>query len=286
MTSLAKGAGRRGIFLPAAMLLGYGFLYLPIVLLIVFSFTASALATVWAGFSTQWYVALFENDQLISAAKLSFGIAVVVATGAVILGTLAAYVLARFTRFKGRTSFSGMISAPLVMPEVIMGISMLLLFVGLEDTVGWPAGRGVQTIILAHITFTMAFVTVVIRSRLADLDRSIEEAAADLGAKPYEVFFLITLPMIAPALLAGWLLAFSLSIDDVVITAFVSGPSSTTLPLRIMSSVKLGVNPQINALATIIVAIVSVGTAIAGITIQRRERARVQARQVAEQAVG
>jgi putrescine transport system permease protein len=169
------------------------------------------------------------------------------------------------------------------MPEVIIGISMLLLFVGLEDTIGWPAGRGIQTIILAHITFTMAFVTVVIRSRLADLDRSIEEAAADLGAKPHQVFFLITLPMIAPALISGWLLAFSLSIDDVVITAFVSGPSSTTLPLRIMSSVKLGVNPQINALATIIVTIVSIGTAIAGLTVQRRERARVQARQTAEQ---
>jgi putrescine transport system permease protein len=283
MTSLAKGAGRPGLFLPIAMALGYGFLYLPIVLLIVFSFTASALATIWAGFSTQWYVALFHNEQLIEAAKLSFGIAVVVATGAVILGTLAGYVLARFTRFKGRTTFAGMISAPLVMPEVIIGISMLLLFVGLEDTIGWPAGRGIQTIILAHITFTMAFVTVVIRSRLADLDRSIEEAAADLGAKPHQVFFLITLPMIAPALISGWLLAFSLSIDDVVITAFVSGPSSTTLPLRIMSSVKLGVNPQINALATIIVTIVSIGTAIAGLTVQRRERARVQARQTAEQ---
>lgn len=284
MTSLAKAAGSRNIFLPVVMTIGYAFLYLPILILIIYSFNESQLVTVWAGFSTKWYAALLHNEHLIDAAKLSFGIAVVVATLAMTLGALAAYILSRFGAFSGRTMTSGMVSAPLVMPEVIMGISSLLMFVGLEQWIGWPAGRGVQTIIIAHVTFAMAFVTVIIRARLADLDKSIEEAAADLGARPVVVFFLVTLPMIAPALLSGWLLAFSLSIDDLVITAFVSGPGSTTLPLVIFSSVKLGLNPQINALATLIVALVSTGTLIAGITLHRRERARLSFRQVADQA--
>ncbi len=284
MTSLAKAAGSRNIFLPVVMTIGYAFLYLPILILIIYSFNESQLVTVWAGFSTKWYAALLHNEHLIDAAKLSFGIAVVVATLAMTLGALAAYILARFGLFSGRTLTSGMVSAPLVMPEVIMGISSLLMFVGLEQWIGWPAGRGVQTIIIAHVTFAMAFVTVIIRARLADLDKSIEEAAADLGARPVVVFFLVTLPMIAPALLSGWLLAFSLSIDDLVITAFVSGPGSTTLPLVIFSSVKLGLNPQINALATLIVALVSTGTLIAGITLHRREKARLSFRQVADQA--
>ncbi len=284
MTSLAKAAGSRNIFLPVVMTIGYAFLYLPILILIIYSFNESQLVTVWAGFSTKWYAALLHNDHLIDAAKLSFGIAVVVATLAMTLGALAAYILSRFGMFSGRTMTSGMVSAPLVMPEVIMGISSLLMFVGLEQWIGWPAGRGVQTIIIAHVTFAMAFVTVIIRARLADLDKSIEEAAADLGARPVVVFFLVTLPMIAPALLSGWLLAFSLSIDDLVITAFVSGPGSTTLPLVIFSSVKLGLNPQINALATLIVALVSTGTLIAGITLHRREKARLSFRQVADQA--
>jgi putrescine transport system permease protein len=284
VTSLAKAAGSRNIFLPVVMTIGYAFLYLPILILIIYSFNESQLVTVWAGFSTKWYAALLHNDHLIDAAKLSFGIAVVVATLAMTLGALAAYILSRFGMFSGRTMTSGMVSAPLVMPEVIMGISSLLMFVGLEQWIGWPAGRGVQTIIIAHVTFAMAFVTVIIRARLADLDKSIEEAAADLGARPVVVFFLVTLPMIAPALLSGWLLAFSLSIDDLVITAFVSGPGSTTLPLVIFSSVKLGLNPQINALATLIVALVSTGTLIAGITLHRREKARLSFRQVADQA--
>lgn len=284
MTSLAKAAGSRNIFLPVVMTIGYAFLYLPILILIIYSFNESQLVTVWAGFSTKWYAALLHNEHLIDAAKLSFGIAVVVATLAMTLGALAAYILSRFGAFSGRTLTSGMVSAPLVMPEVIMGISSLLMFVGLEQWIGWPAGRGVQTIIIAHVTFAMAFVTVIIRARLADLDKSIEEAAADLGARPVVVFFLVTLPMIAPALLSGWLLAFSLSIDDLVITAFVSGPGSTTLPLVIFSSVKLGLNPQINALATLIVALVSTGTLIAGITLHRREKARLSFRQVADQA--
>ncbi len=283
MTSLAKAAGRRSFFLPSVMALGYAFLYLPILILIIYSFNESQLVTVWAGFSTKWYAALLHNERLIDAAKLSFGIALAVATLAMTLGALAAYILSRFGAFPGRTLTSGMVSAPLVMPEVIMGISSLLMFVGLEQWIGWPAGRGVQTIIIAHVTFAMAFVTVIIRARLADLDKSIEEAAADLGARPVVVFFLVTLPMIAPALLSGWLLAFSLSIDDLVITAFVSGPGSTTLPLVIFSSVKLGLNPQINALATLIVALVSTGTLIAGITLHRRERARLSFRQVADQ---
>lgn len=284
MTSLAKAAGGRNLFLPAVMTLGYAFLYLPIIILIIYSFNESQLVTVWAGFSFKWYAALVHNEHLIGAAKLSFGIAIVVATLAMTLGALAAYILSRFGAFSGRTLTSGMISAPLVMPEVIMGISSLLMFVGLEQWIGWPAGRGVQTIIIAHVTFAMAFVTVIIRARLADLDKSIEEAAADLGARPVVVFFLVTLPMIAPALLSGWLLAFSLSIDDLVITAFVSGPGSTTLPLVIFSSVKLGLNPQINALATIIVAFVSTGTLIAGITLHRREQARLRFRHVADQS--
>ena len=225
--------GRRGFFLPTAMLLGYGFLYVPILSVIVYSFNESKLVTVWAGFSARWYGELLGNDQLLSAAWLSVRIAAVSATGATILGTLAGFCMARFKRFTGRTLFSAMVAAPLVMPEIIMGISMLLLFVGLEQTVGWPMGRGVMTVIIAHITFSMAFVSVIVQSRLSGMDRSVEEAAMDLGAKPPVVFALITLPLISPALLAGWLLAFSLSVDDVVITSFVTGPGATTLPLKI-----------------------------------------------------
>jgi len=257
-------------FLPLALGVGLAFLYGPIVLLVIYSFNESQLVTVWTGFSLKWYASLARNEQVLNAAKLSLGIAFTSATGAVILGTIAGFVLSRYKRFVGRTLFAGMISAPLVMPEVIMGLSMLLMFVGLEQVIGWPNGRGVETITIAHITFTMAFVAVIVQARLADMDASLEEAAMDLGARPAQVFFLITLPLIAPALVAGWLLAFSLSLDDLVMTAFVSGPGSSTLPLVIFSKVRLGLSPEINALATIIVAVVSTATLLAAIYTNRR----------------
>jgi putrescine transport system permease protein len=256
------------------MSLGFAFLYIPILSMVVFSFNESRLVTVWAGFSTKWYLELLQNDQIINAAKLSLKIAAINATGAVILGTLAGLALSRFRRFKGRTLMTGMTTAPLVMPEVITGLSMLLLFVAMEQIFGWPAGRGVTTITIAHMTFSMAYVTVVIQSRLSTLDESLEEAALDLGARPAKVFFLITLPIIFPAILAGWLLAFTLSWDDLVITSFVSGPGSSTLPLVIFSKVRLGVSPDINALATIMVTIVAIGIVSTGLYMQAQERRR------------
>lgn len=269
-------AGRTPWFTLAALLLGYFFLYGPIVSIIIYSFNESRLVTVWAGFSTKWYGELFRDDDMLGAAWLSLQIAVISATIATSLGTIAGFVMARFGRFSGRTLFSIMLAAPLVMPEVITGISMLLLFVGMQDAFGWPAGRGMVTLIIAHTTFTLAFVAVIVQSRLTDMDPSIEEAALDLGARPFKVFFVVTLPIISPALLSGWLLAFSLSLDDVVTSQFVSGPGSTTLPLVVFSSVKLGVSPEINALGSIIVLIVSLGTIATGITIARRERARLR----------
>jgi putrescine transport system permease protein len=266
--------GRRSFLVTTLMAFGFAFLYIPILSMIVFSFNESRLVTVWAGFSTKWYVELFQNEQIISAAKLSLRIAAVNATGAVILGTLAGFALSRFRRFKGRTLMTGMTTAPLVMPEVITGLSLLLLFVAMEHMFGWPSGRGVTTITIAHITFSMAYVTVVIQSRLSTLDESLEEAAMDLGARPWKVFAVITLPIIFPAILAGWLLAFTLSWDDLVITSFVSGPGSSTLPLVIFSKVRLGVSPDINALATIMVTIVAIGIVSAGLYMQRQERRR------------
>jgi len=256
------------------MAFGFAFLYIPILSMIVYSFNESRLVTVWAGFSTKWYVELVQNEQILNAAKLSLRIAAINATGAVMLGTLAGLALSRFRRFKGRTLMTGMTTAPLVMPEVITGLSLLLLFVAMEQIFGWPAGRGVTTITIAHMTFSMAYVTVVIQSRLSSLDESLEEAAMDLGAKPAKVFLLITLPIIFPAILAGWLLAFTLSWDDLVITSFVSGPGSSTLPLVIFSKVRLGVSPDINALATIMVTIVAIGIVTAGLYMQRQERKR------------
>ena len=266
--------GRRSFLVTTLMAFGFAFLYIPILSMIVFSFNESRLVTVWAGFSTKWYVELFQNEQIISAARLSLRIAAVNATGAVILGTLAGFALSRFRRFKGRTLMTGMTTAPLVMPEVITGLSLLLLFVAMEHMFGWPSGRGVTTITIAHITFSMAYVTVVIQSRLSTLDESLEEAAMDLGARPWKVFAVITLPIIFPAILAGWLLAFTLSWDDLVITSFVSGPGSSTLPLVIFSKVRLGVSPDINALATIMVTIVAIGIVSAGLYMQRQERRR------------
>jgi putrescine transport system permease protein len=265
---------RRPIFVPAMMIAGFLFLYIPILSLIVYSFNESRLVTVWGGFSTKWYGELFRNEQVLNAAWLSFKIAAMNATGATILGTLAGLALARFGRFRGRPLLTGMATAPLVMPEVITGLSLLLLFVAMEQIFGWPEGRGITTITIAHITFSMAYVTVIVQSRLATLDESLEEAAMDLGARPAKVFFLITLPIILPAILAGWLLAFTLSWDDLVITSFVTGPGSSTLPVVIFSKVRLGVSPDINALATILVLIVATFTVIFGVYMQRQQKRR------------
>lgn len=269
------------LFRLSALVFGFAFLYIPILSLIVYSFNRSRLVTVWAGFSTEWYGRLFENEQILEAAWLSLKIAAINATGAVILGTLAGLALARFGRFRSRSILSIMTTAPLVMPEVITGLSLLLLFVAMEQLFGWPAGRGVTTITIAHMTFTMAYVTVIVQSRLATMDDSLEEAAMDLGARPAKVFFLITLPIIAPALISGWLLAFTISLDDLVIASFVAGPGSSTLPMVIFSKVRLGVSPDINALATIMVLIVTIGVIIAGILMSRQEKARQRDMQMA-----
>jgi putrescine transport system permease protein len=242
---------------------GYAFLYIPLVSVIIYSFNDSRLATVWGGFSTRWYGELLQNQQVLDAAFLSLRIAVVTATLATLLGTMAGMALARFGRFRGRTLFSGMITSPLVMPEVITGLSLLLLFVSLQHLIGWPAQRGFSTITIAHTTFALAYVTVIVQSRLASMDESLEEAAMDLGGRPLRVVFDITLPLIAPAMVAGWLLAFTLSLDDVVIASFVSGPGGSTLPMVIFSKIRLGVTPDINALATLIIVVVSVGVVIA-----------------------
>ncbi len=257
-----------------SLIVGLAFLYIPIVSLVVFSFNKSRLVTVWGGFSTKWYGELMRNDQILNAAWLSLKIGALSATLAVVLGTIAGLVLARFGPFKGRTLLSGMTTAPLVMPEVITGLSLLLLFVTMEQLIGWPAGRGMTTIVIAHITLTRAYVTVIVQSRLASMDDSLEEAAQDLGARPAKVFFVITLPIILPALLSGWLLAFTLSLDDLVITSFVAGPGSSTLPMVVFSKVRLGVSPDINALATIFVTIVSIGVAVAGYLMARQQRLR------------
>ncbi|TVR59278.1 MAG: ABC transporter permease subunit [Candidatus Competibacteraceae bacterium] len=241
---------------------GYAFLYVPVLLLIVYSFNESRLVTVWTGFSTKWYGELLRNQQLLDAAWLSIRIAATNATFAVVLGTLAANALVRHGRFRGRGGFELLLTAPLVMPDVIIGLSLLLLFVAMQQTIGWPDGRGFTTITIAHLTFSMAYVAVVVRARLAQMDRSLEEAAMDLGARPLTVYLRITLPLIAPALLSGWLLAFTLSLDDLVIASFVSGPGSTTLPMVVYSSVRMGVSPQINALATLIVLFVTVAVIV------------------------
>ncbi len=271
----------RSWFRLSSLFVGFAFLYIPILSLIVYSFNESKLVTVWTGFSTKWYGELLQNQQILGAAWLSLKIAALSATLAVVLGTLAGMVLARFGPFRGRTLLSGLTTAPLVMPEVITGLSMLLLFVTMEQLIGWPAGRGMTTIVIAHITFTMSFVAVVVQSRLAQMDDSLEEAAMDLGARPAKVFFLITLPIIAPALMSGWLLAFTLSVDDLVITSFVAGPGSSTLPMVIFSKVRLGVSPDINALATILVAVVAVGVVIAGVMMSRQQKARDRDAQMA-----
>lgn len=265
---------KRSMGLLTVLVFGFAFLYGPILSLIVYSFNESKLVSVWAGFSTKWYGELLRDEQVLTAAFLSLHIAFVTACIAVTLGTLAGMALARYGRFRGRTFFTGLITGPLVMPDVIIGLSLLLLFVSTQDWMGVPEGRGMDTIIIAHATFCMAYVAVIVQSRLSSLDESVEEAALDLGARPAKVFFTITLPIIAPALIAGWLLSFTLSLDDLVIASFVSGPGASTLPMVVFSKVRLGVSPVINALATIIVAIVTVAVIIAGILMHRAERRR------------
>jgi putrescine transport system permease protein len=277
----------RGYFSKSMLGLGLAFLYLPILLMIVFSFNASRTVTEWSpeSPSLRWYKRLLEDDQILSAAWVSIQVAAMSATGAVILGTLAGLVLARFGPFKGRALLQGLTTAPLVMPEVITGLSMLLLFVSLEQLFaflfGWRFDRGIVTIMIAHVTFTMAYVTVVVQSRLASFDDSLEEAALDLGARPSKVFFRITVPLILPAILSGWLLAFTLSWDDVVITQFVSGPGSNTLPMVIFSRVRLGVNPVVNALATIMVVVVAIGVILSAVLMRRQEQRRRREEQMA-----
>ena len=261
---------------------GYAFLYLPILLLVVFSFNESRLGTTWTGFSLKWYAALWDDNSMLSAAWVSLKIAFLSATAAVVLGTLAAMVMTRFRPFRGKTVFGALITAPLVMPEVVTGLSLLLMFVTLFQPLEMNP-KGMTSIWIAHVTFTMAFVTVVVSSRLADLDKSLEEAAMDLGANRLKVFFVITLPIIMPALMSGWLLAFTLSLDDVVISSFVAGPDSTTLPMKIFSSVRLGLNPKINALATLLVAVVSVAATLGWWIGFREEKRRARDMQLALQ---
>jgi putrescine transport system permease protein len=255
--------------------MGFLFLYAPMVILIVYSFNESRLVTVWGGFSTKWYTELVQDQQMMAAAWRSLKIAFLSAWAAIVLGTMAGIVMVRFHRFRGRTLFTGMITAPLVMPDVIIGLSLLLLFVTMSKWIGWPESRGMLTIWIAHVTFCTAYVAVVVSARLKDFDMSLEEAAMDLGADRLKTFMLITLPIISPALIAGWLLSFTLSLDDLVIASFVSGPSSTTLPMQVFSSVRLGVTPKINALATILIVIVSLG-ALVGWWIMRLEDRRMQ----------
>ncbi|MCR9221354.1 MAG: ABC transporter permease subunit [Alphaproteobacteria bacterium] len=260
------------------LLFGFAFLYAPIVILIVFSFNEGKLVSVWSGFSPKWYGELFRDPQILSSAWMSLKIASVNATVATVLGLFGAYALHRFGAFRGRTLFTGMMTAPLVMPDVITGLATLLLFVGLA----WQ--RGMSTITIAHITFSMAFVAVIVRARLSSLDQSLEEAAMDLGARPAKTFLLITIPMLAPALVSAWLLAFTLSLDDLVIASFVAGPGSTTLPMVVFSKVRLGVSPEINALGTLIVLLVTFCIVAAALVFQRQEAQRVQDAQMAARA--
>jgi len=258
------------------LVLGFTFLYAPMLMLVIYSFNSSKLVTVWAGWSTRWYTQLFHDSAMINAVGMSLSIATAAATMAVVVGTLAAVVMVRFRRFRGSTGFAFMLTAPLVMPDVITGLALLLLFVAMGHTFGWPAERGMFTIWLAHVTFCSAYVAVVVSARLRELDRSIEEAAMDLGAPPLKVFFIITLPMILPALISGWLLAFTLSLDDLVIASFVAGPGATTLPMLVFASVRMGVNPEINALATLILLVVGIIGMIAWWFMSRAEKQRVK----------
>ena len=264
-----------------ALLFGFAFLYLPIAVLVVYSFNASRLVTVWGGFSARWYGALLDNEKYRDAALTSLKIAVVAASIALVLGTCAGFAMNRFGRFRGRLVFGFMLMAPLVVPEVILGLSLLLLFVASQAWLGWPASRGIVTVTIAHATFGACFVAVLVRAQLAGFDRSLEEAALDLGARPGAVLWRVTLPGISPALVSGWLLAFTLSLDDLVVASFVSGPSATTLPMAIYSSVRIGITPEINALATVFIAVVIVLVTLAFALIARQERRRMSQAQSA-----
>ena len=265
---------RRLGFFKLMLWLGLLFIYLPMVIMVIYSFNASKLVTVWGGWSLKWYFGLLDNKQLIGSVLRSLEIAFYTAIAAVALGTVAAFVLTRIPHFRGRTLFGGMVTAPLVMPEVITGLSLLLLFVAMAQLVGWPAERGMLTIWIAHTTFCTAYVAIVVSARLRELDLSIEEAAMDLGAKPWKVFFLITIPMIAPSLAAGGMMSFALSLDDLVLASFVSGPGSTTLPMEVFSAVRLGVKPEINAVASLILLSVSLFTFSSWYLMARAEKRR------------
>ena len=261
--------------------LGFLFLYIPIISLVVYSFNESKLVTVWSGFSLKWYAALLQDDELLSAAWLSLKIGLMTAFASVVIGTWAGFVMARFGRFKGFTLFTGMINAPLVIPEVIQGISLLLLFVALEQMLGWPKGRGIVTIWIGHVMLCVSYVAIIVQSRVKEMNKSLEEAALDLGATPLKVFFVITLPLISQALLSGWLLSFTLSIDDLVLSAFLSGPGSTTLPLVVFSRVRLGLNPEMNALATLFISAVTIGVIVVNQLMSAREKRRMRDMQLA-----
>ena len=272
---------KRFSFSSLMLVVGLIFIYLPMLILVIYSFNASRLVTVWGGWSIKWYVGLLDNTQLMGSVMRSLEIACYTAIAAVALGTLAAFVLTRITHFKGRTLFGGLVTAPLVMPEVITGLSLLLLFVALAQMIGWPQERGIVTIWIAHTTFCAAYVAVVVSARLRELDLSIEEAAMDLGARPWKVFFLITIPMIAPSLAAGGMMSFALSLDDLVLASFVSGPGSTTLPMEVFSAVRLGVKPEINAVASLILLAVSLVTFLVWYFSRRAEEHRKRAIQQA-----
>jgi putrescine transport system permease protein len=272
--------GKRSRFLTIMLVAGMTFLYVPIILLIIYSFNYSKLVPVWGGWSTRWYGVLLESEDVWKAVSLSLKIAVINATFATLMGTLAGLAMVRFGRFRGRALFGGMLVAPLVMPEVITGLSLLVFFIALKQTFGWPDNRGFATITLAHITFSMAYVAVIIQARLTGMGQTLEEAALDLGAKPFKVLTSITLPLLAPGMIAGWLLAFTLSLDDLVIASFVTGPGANTLPMLIFSRIRLGLRPDINALATIIILFVAVCVAIAAIILFRQQK-----RQQADQAL-
>ncbi|OHZ35335.1 ABC transporter permease [Agrobacterium vitis] len=259
---------KSGRFDPVFLTFGFAFLYVPILILVIFSFNASKLVTVWGGFSLRWYREIWQNDSLMDAAWVTLRVGVISASLGTVLGTMAALALVRFGRFRGRMLFSGMVYAPLVMPDVITGLSLLLLFVALN------VDRGLMTITLAHTSFTMCYVAIVVQSRLVTFDRSLEEAALDLGCPPVKTFFRITLPLILPAVVSGWMLAFTLSLDDLVIASFTTGPGATTLPIKIYSQVRLGVTPEINAVCTILIAVVTLGVIIASIGTKRRELQR------------
>jgi putrescine transport system permease protein len=259
----------------SVLALGFLFLYIPIVSLVVYSFNESKLVTVWSGFSVKWYRAVLHDAELLTGAWLSLKIALLTAFSSVVIGTWAGYVLARLGRFRGFTFFTAMINAPLVIPEVIMGISMLLLFVAMEQVFGWPAGRGLVTIWIGHVMLCVSYVAIIVQSRVKEMNKSLEEAALDLGATPLKVFFVIILPLISQALVSGWLLSFTVSIDDLILSAFLSGPGSTTLPLVVYSRVRLGLNPEMNALATIFICLVTTGVVGVNLWMRAREKKRL-----------